>query len=239
MLRLLVTRPIEEAERTAASLRALGHEVLIAPVLQIEAVDNANLGRGPWSAVLMTSGNAARALSAHPRLGEIVRLPLFAVGGQTAQAARDAGFTDVTSADGDSSDLIRLVALKPGDPNARLLYLAGSDRARDLAGDLAADGLPVETIVIYRAVAATTLADHVAEALRKGAVDGVLHFSRRSTAILVDCAAAGGLTEQIRSPTHYCLSARAAEPLADMGAVRIRIAARPDEAALLALISAT
>ena len=38
-----------------------------------------------------------------------------------------------------------------------LLYLAGEDRAGDLAGELAERGIAVETVVIYRAVAARAL----------------------------------------------------------------------------------
>ena len=36
-MRLLVTRPEPDNERTAAALRALGHEVMLAPLLAIEA----------------------------------------------------------------------------------------------------------------------------------------------------------------------------------------------------------
>ena len=57
-------------------------------------------------------------------------LPVFAVGRRSAEAMAAAGFADVTSADGDVSDLAQLVAarLKPA---ARLLYLAGEDRSGD------------------------------------------------------------------------------------------------------------
>src|SRR5262245_9639371 len=111
-MRILVTRPADEAERTAQALRVLGHEALIAPVLRIEPIEDAPLGDGPWSGVLMTSGNAARAMAMHPRRAALFKLPAFAVGAQTTKAARDAGFSDVSSADGDSADLARLVAAK-------------------------------------------------------------------------------------------------------------------------------
>jgi hypothetical protein len=38
------------------------------------------------------------------------------------------------------------------------------------------------------------------------------------------------------APTHFCLSDQVAEPLTAAGARTVRIAARPDEAALIALI---
>ena len=36
-MRLLVTRPEQDGERTAAALRARGHEALLAPLMRIEA----------------------------------------------------------------------------------------------------------------------------------------------------------------------------------------------------------
>jgi uroporphyrinogen-III synthase len=235
-VRILVTRPVDEAQRTANKLRALGHESLIAPVLHIDPLPDAAIGEGPWAAVLMTSGNAARALMAHARCSDLIRLPVFAVGRQTADAARLAGFSDVVSSDGDGADLMRLVSARMMDRTQPLLYLAGSDVARDLAGDLSARGLTVETVVLYRASAARAFPPEVTAAIRDGAIAGVLHYSRRSAAIFVDCARAGAVLSQIKALTHLCLSDRAAEPLRDIGAADIRIARKPDEAALIDLL---
>jgi hypothetical protein len=46
------------------------------------------------------------------------------------------------------------------------------------------------------------------------------------------------MTDNIATLTHYCLSARAAEPLVATGAP-VRVPAHPDEAALLGLIAPT
>ena len=102
-----------------------------------------------------------------------------------------AGFADVTSADGNVSDLARLVAARL-QPAAPLLYLAGEDRSGDLAGDLRTRGFAVETTMIYRAIAATGLPPAAADALASG-IDGVLHFSRRSAEAYVDAARAAGM----------------------------------------------
>ena len=66
-MRLLVTRPEPNAERTAAVLRARGHDVVAAPILRIETLADAALGHGPWAAILLTSTNAASAIARHPR----------------------------------------------------------------------------------------------------------------------------------------------------------------------------
>ncbi len=46
---------------------------------------------------------------------------------------------------------------------------------------------------------------------------------------------AASLQEALAKPVHYCLSERIAEPLRQAGAANIRVAARPDEAALIEL----
>jgi len=132
-VRVLLTRPESDAQRTAAALRARGYDVIVAPLLHIEILSDAELGDGPWAAILVTSANAVRAIAAHRRRAEFCAVPVYAVGRRSAQAMREAGFADVASADGNVSDLANLVAarVKPGAP---LLYLAGEERSGDLAG---------------------------------------------------------------------------------------------------------
>ena len=232
-MRLLVTRPRPEAERTAQALARRGHDALIAPMLEIEPV-NADFNPASFDAIVITSANAVRSLVQAALQNSLLR-PVLAVGHQTAQAARDAGFLDVMSADGDAADLISLIRSRWNKGRARLLYLAGNDRSRDLAADLAKDGIQVETVIVYGADAAARLPDDAQQALRHGTIDGVLHYSRRSTEIFLTCADAGGL--DVSPLRHYCLSQRAAEPLSARGFKAIRIAPRPDEVALLDLIA--
>src|SRR5882724_13653847 len=142
-MRLLVTRPEPDNARTAAALRAKGHEVVLAPLFHIEAVAGADLGAPPWAAILLTSANGARAVADHPRRSELIALPVLAVGRSSADAARAAGFADVTSADGDVGDLARLAAARFAGSQSPLLYAAGEDRSGDLAGALSAKGITV------------------------------------------------------------------------------------------------
>jgi uroporphyrinogen-III synthase len=234
-MRLLVTRPEPDNARTAAALQALGHEVVLAPLLHIETIADADLGSPPLAAILITSANAARAIANHPRRNELWNLPVLAVGRASAEAARAAGFPDVTSANGDANDLVRLAAARLAGAQQPILYLAGENRSRDLPGELANHGLNVRTIVLYRAAKAVQFPSAVRAALEQGRIDGVLHFSERSVESYVDCAR--DLTQLALAPVHYCLSERAAGPLRGAGAARIRIAAKPDEASLLALVT--
>jgi uroporphyrinogen-III synthase len=235
-VRLLLTRPEPDAQRTAAALRARGHEAVIAPLLRIEAQIDVRIGEGPWGAILVTSANAGPAIAFHQRAAQLRALPVFAVGRRSAQTMIAAGFSDVKHSDGDVSDLVAFVAgqLTPGTP---LLYLAGEERSGDLAGELRQRGFAVETSVVYRAVATANLPPAASEALA-GRI-GVLHFSRRSAEAFIDAAQAMNLLAAALQPVHYCLSPRVAEPLTRAGAADVRVAREPSEAALIALIDAT
>jgi uroporphyrinogen-III synthase len=233
-VRLLLTRPEPDAQRTAAALRGGGHIVAIAPLVRIEPVADVAIDGGPWAAILVTSANAARAIAGHARLGSLVELPVFAVGGRSAQAMRAAGFTDAIAAGGSVGDLARLVVARTK-PGASLLYLAGEERSGDLAGDLRGQGFAVSTIVVYRAVNETILPPVTVEALSRG-IDGVLHFSRRSAEAYVNAAQASGALANALRPVQFCLSAQIAEPLHRAGAATIRVAPQPTEVALIELI---
>jgi len=234
-VRLLVTRPQADAERTAAALQALGHSVFVAPLLRIEAFVDVKIGKGPWDGILVTSTNAARAIARHEPLPDLLGLPVIAAGNSSSEAMRRLGFGDVVSAAGGEKEVVALAAqrFKPG---ASLLYLAGADRFGDVAADLKAHGIAVSTVVVYRAVTAASLPAAGTDALASG-IDGVLHFSRRSAATYVDVALAGHLRQQaLERPVHFCLSRQVAEPLFAAGAAQVQIAQEPTEAALIAIV---
>ena len=58
-MRVLVTRPEPDGERTAAKLRDRGCAVMLAPLLRVEPVEA--VLDGAWHVVALTSVNAVRA----------------------------------------------------------------------------------------------------------------------------------------------------------------------------------
>lgn len=238
-MRLLVTRPEPECERTAALLRARGHEVVLLPLLRIESIVDVELGVGPWAAALFTSANAVRAIAAHRRFSELAGLPAYAVGRRTQAAAVAAGFASVVSADGDLDDLIRLIVAKPPVANLPVLYCAGQDRAGDLAGTLQSHGMRVETAIVYRSVIVRELTPDVRAAFAAGAIDAVLHYSARTAAAFAAAVTAAGITDLSIHVRHLCLSDQVAAALTEAGAKTLEVAREPNEQALLEHIGRT
>ena len=133
------------------------------PLMRVEPIA-VDLG-GQWSALAITSANAPNAIARNPAHDTLIKLPLLAVGRRSAEAAQQAGFADVTSANGDVRELVRLIEASRRKGEGPVLYLAGEDRASDLVAELPARGMAVEMRVVYRAVT-TPLPESLIEALK-------------------------------------------------------------------------
>jgi uroporphyrinogen-III synthase len=232
-MRILITRALGDAERSARRLAALGHEAVIAPVLEFAAT-NEIAPPGPFDAVLLTSARAVPALAS--REGN-TPVPVFAVGERTAAAAAAAGIGGVHVAGGDAQALAALIMRTLAAP-ARLLHIAGRDHKAEPAASLVAAGFTVDLWTAYDAVPAARLADAAHRALHDARLDAALHYSRRSAALLLDRVGEAGLIAPFLALSHVCLSADAAFPLQSAGAARVRVAERPDEAALFGALDA-
>jgi uroporphyrinogen-III synthase len=234
---VLVTRPHPDGEATAAGLRARGFEVLLAPMLRFEPVAFRDDEDARYGAVIVTSANAVRGIAPHLEASRLLKLPLFAVGEHTASAARGAGFETVISADGDARALRELVeasvktkALKK---TSTLLYLAGADLARDLAGELGKRGFSVVTLTTYRMAPVSGLPRETCDAFAANRVEVVLHYSRRSARAFLEAARAAGLEISALSIPQCCISDGVASVVRDAGAMQVMVAASPDENGLL------
>lgn len=233
---ILVTRPHPDIETTAASLRARGHAVLLAPALKFEPVAFHDESESGYGAVIVTSANALRAIASQlPDLG-LLQLPLFAVGEHTAAAARAAGFVEVIVAGGDAASLhdevVRSAREKVLRKKDTLLYLAGADLSRDLGGELGAEGFRVVTQTTYRMAPVKHLPREVCAGFAAHDIEAVLHYSRRSARAFLDAARDEGVEISALAIPHCCLSEAVADVLRDAGASQVLVAATPDETAL-------
>lgn len=235
-MRVLVTRPEPDASRTAAALAAQGHQALVMPVLTVAPIAPAALPLRPYRAILLTSSNALRALEAHPQFPQVKGLDLFAVGDQTAERARGLGFTKIHTADGGVAALAALVTRTLAPSDGPLLYLAGTDRAGDLAGELSRLNYAVDLVELYNTVPVPHFDRAVCAAIAAGDVDAILFASRRTVQVFVALAADEGLITAFARITAVAISANVAEALAPIGFAAVRIAAIPTEAAMIAAL---
>jgi uroporphyrinogen-III synthase len=234
-MRLLVTRPEPDARREAAILAGRGHEPVLAPLLAIEFCRDVPLQLEGAQALLVTSRNALRALATHPELGRALKLPLFAVGDATARAAEELGFAKVATGPGTGAALAELIASELEPERGPLVHLAGETPAFDLQAALERQGFTVYRPVLYRAVPAPEFPAEALELLKAGELDGVILMSPRTAKTFAALLARHGLVTQGTRLICYCLSEAVAEAVAPLG-LRVRVAARPREEDVLALV---
>ena len=225
-MKVVLTRPDPDNDALSDALSTHGIACLVAPMLTIEATDVPGLGAGlsEAQAILATSANGIRALASAAEGRDV---PLIAVGDATAAAARQAGFAQVTSADGDSAALAVLAEAELDPKAGPLVHVAGSHVAGDLETILGAAGFDYRRIEVYDAVATTTLPSALSEALRGAAVDGVAFFSPRTAATFAALVREASLVDTLKSVTAYCLSDAVAAAVEAEPWQRVSIAPRP------------
>jgi uroporphyrinogen-III synthase len=232
-MRALITRPEADAKNLKAELRGKGIAVQHEPMLTIERIEEASLDLAGAQGLLFTSSNGVRAFA---NLCGGRGLPAFAVGDATARACRDAGFTEVHSAAGDVDALANYVIRHCRPSEGRLVQIAGTVSAGDLAGALRAAGFNVDRIPLYEARPATTISRETRTALQNGRLDAALFFSPRTAATFVTLARKAGLENACRNVNAYCLSPAVAKRASELPWKRIAIAAEPTQAALIAIL---
>jgi uroporphyrinogen-III synthase len=138
-LRVIVTRPRDQARPLVERLEALGLEVVLCPLIELEPIGPPEVDVTGFDWVVVTSPRGARELATRRR-GNLPRVA--AIGPGTAAALRENGIEPalvprVSTQEG-------LVAELP-DPPGRVLF-AGAEDARPYL----AEALHAEAVVLYR-----------------------------------------------------------------------------------------
>jgi uroporphyrinogen-III synthase len=227
-MRILLTRAKADAQRTATKLGVLGHQAIISPVIEVVAT-GAALPNGSFDAIIATS---AHALTTGAR--SLAKIPLYAVGERTREAAERAGWSAPVHVRDNAPALIAV--LHSDLPRGQhVLYLAGRDRKPDIEAAAQEIGLDLQLAETYAAREILCLTSEAEGALRDGELDAVLHYSRRSAELFIAMVNRAELRSQAELLHHYALSNDVAAPLIAAGAQTL-VAAEPHEDDLLALL---
>lgn len=232
-MHLLITRPGDDGARLADTLRQLGHDPALEPLLTIRLFDGPPLDLSGVQAILATSANGIRAIAGRTDERQIL---LYAVGDATARAAKEAGFLEVSSASGDVEALAALAREKLDPAKGPLVHVAGSEVAGDLAGALGAAGFTVRREVLYESETAYSLSASTIAAIKEERIDGILVYSPRTAATLSRLIRKARLVRDCRHIDLFCLSPAVAEAAKDIQWRETKIAAEPTQEAMLALV---
>ena len=229
-MRVLITRPWEDAEPLAAALRTHGVESVIAPLLNIQYLAGPALDLQGVQVLLATSANGVRAFAARQPDRSV---PVYAVGDATARIARAEGFDEVKVASGDVASLAGRVRSQLDPAAGTLIHVAGTKVAGDLAGMLRKDGFRYRRVVLYEARTADSLPPAAVQGMRDRTLKGVVLYSPRTAATFVDLVRKAGLDRDCHAQFAFCLSHAVAERAASISWKSVVIAIRPEQSAMV------
>jgi len=229
-MRVLVTRPLDDALEIQILLAARGHEVVVAPLLRVAFRRGPDIDLTGVQAILATSANGVRALAKRTPQRDV---PIFAVGPQTAQAAQALGFNSVRNADGDAVALARAVSSWTSPTAGALLHAAGADAPGKLSEALTAAGFNVRSEILYDVATVGELPANAADEIAANRIAAVVLFSPRSARAFVQGLRAAGLAQHASCMIAGCISQATAAALAPLTMKEIRVAERPNQASLL------
>jgi uroporphyrinogen-III synthase len=235
-MRLLVTRPQPDADAQAEKLKGLGHDVIVAPLLDVEFLDFAALPLSGAQGLIVTSRNALRALNKSSQLKDTLLLPLFTVGEATANMARELGFENIHQGPGTAEEMAPLITSECQPGAGSLIHLAGERMAFDLKSALEDKGFEVIQPILYRINMGESFAGEARKAHESRTLEGVIVMSPATAQTYMALVAEPELQVIAKKLTFFCLSHKVAEPLKALGDARVLIAATPKEDDLLALI---
>ncbi len=234
--KVLLTRPAADSQPLADRLKALGHDAVIEPLLDIRFLDGVAVDFTDVQALAFTSANGVRALvhaaPETPGLG----LPGFAVGAATESCARAAGFAQTHAGGGDVESLAQTIMGACDSQAGAILHIAGRERAGDLVGLLRAAGFTARRLVLYAAEAISELSAATVRQIADGAIADVVIFSPRTARQFVTLMASAGLMGVAQNLRLLALSRRVAEAAAELNFGAVMVAPQPNQEALLDLL---
>ena len=237
-MRVLITRPEQDALALTAALATRGVTAVMEPLLTIifEPIDELDVSGA--QALIATSKNGVRSLALSEAMGAARELPLFAVGPGTAAMAAACGFAHVIKGPKAAKDLGKVIASIAEVNSGPLVHLAGEQLAYDIGADLRALGFHVLQPLAYRTQPLQRMSAKTIAAIASGALHGVILLSPETARIYARLILQHGLTTANRRLTHFCLSAKVAKALESLGPVSVAVATLPNLEELLALIDA-
>jgi uroporphyrinogen-III synthase len=226
-MRLIITRPEDDAKALAEKLTQLGHQAVLLPLIKIVPRTTITVPDLPWVAICFSSANAPRAV---PATDKLKLLPVYTVGPQSKAEAENQGYSNVEAHGGDVNGLSQYLAIHLKPDAGPILYLSGAETSGDLEGKLRQEGFKVHREIVYDALPAVP-PNLVAEL---ATAEGVLLYSPRTSLHWISAIQRSGSQAAALRLRHFCLSASVAAKLPPN--LDIVIAATPDEAGMLALL---
>ena len=146
-MHILFTRPLDDCSEIILKFQFLGHQVSHLPLLNINKVNYEEIKFSDYKGIIFTSANALKFLDIK-KLDKYIKC--FCVGNQTEKKARDLGFQNTISAEGNVLNLKELILQNFDKNEGKLIYVSGEMISIELDKQLLEEGFQIKRIINYQ-----------------------------------------------------------------------------------------
>ena len=176
-MHILLTRPLEDSKDLIMRFKALGHQVSHLPVITIEKKDYEDPNYNEFKGIIFTSSNAIKNLDISKINKDIF---CFCVGNATEKIAKEKGFRNIFTAEGNVSNLKEIILQNFDPKNGNLIYVSGELVSYDLEKELKLEGYYVKRIINYSVNSNEKLSDEFVVQLKNSIPEIVFIYSENS-----------------------------------------------------------
>ena len=145
-MHVLFTRPIDDSKDLILKFKSLGHIVSSIPVISIKKKEYSKIDFSSFKGIIFTSSNAIKFLDTK-LLDKNIKC--FCVGNATELLAKEKGFQNIFSAEGNVNNLKEIILQNFKSSEGKLLYISGETITFELDKFLISEGLKVERVINY------------------------------------------------------------------------------------------
>ena len=235
MADLIITiRPEPDASRDVDWLQRYKVPAMAVPVMHAKQQPFNLPDASLFQAIIFTSRHAVAALADVFKHVSLRSLPVYAVGRNTALAARHAGFEQVTSGPGDGKGLMKLMTADLRQDAGKILWPSASIVSFDIASHLIRFGFSVQQIPVYTMTPTASCVASLSARLSACSSAAVVAMSTRSMALFSEVLNSQEFAAQRKIITVIAGSAPIAAA-AGLGWANIIVAKAPRRSRILAI----
>jgi uroporphyrinogen-III synthase len=176
-MHILLTRPLEDSHDLIFRFQKLGHNVSHLPLIKIEKKNYEKINFPDFKGIIFTSTNSIKFLETK-LINKMISC--FCVGSATEKKARNNGFQNIFSADGNVRNLKELILQNFNTSEGKLLYVSGEIISTNLDQELISEGYSVKRIINYIAKPTEKINDAFMEKLKLKMPEIVFIYSQNS-----------------------------------------------------------
>ncbi|MDC3145298.1 uroporphyrinogen-III synthase [Candidatus Pelagibacter sp.] len=209
-MHILLTRPLEDSKDLIIKFKSLGHQVSHLPVINIEKKDYEDPNYNEFKGIIFTSSNSIKNLDISKINKDIF---CFCVGNATEKIAKEKGFQNIFTAEGNVSNLKEIILQNFDPKNGNLLYISGEIISNELDKELKSEGYSVKRVVNYSVNSNEKLSDEFVEQLKTSIPEIVFIYSENSARSYLNILKKYNLIDNWMNTNLMCLGEKSSSVL--------------------------